>query len=869
VGRALELDRIVAALRGPLPVAFVLAGEAGVGKTRLAAEAANAAAGLGYRTAHVACTRAAAAIPFGPFAPLLPVSDVAPEDLTGLLRQAADAIAGGGDRERRLLLVVDDAHLLDDGSAALVHQLVHSGSCSLVAGVRTPGPSPEPITALWKDGLADRLDLAPLTETDLEALVIAMLGGPAAGATVRRLFEMSRGNALYLRELINGGLETGALADDNGMWTLRGAITAPDRLVELVGARLSGLAPETVAVIELLAVAEPLSLSMLEQMVPPQAIEEAEGFGFLEVRPDGRRMNARLTHPVYGEVLRQRLPRSRLRRLSATLAEDLSGTGARRREDLLRVARWQLDAGGRGDPELLGRAARLSRQMFDLQLAARLARAALESGGGVDTGLVLGEAEFRSGRHEEAERVLAGLVPLCATDMETAQVAHARAYNLGVLMADSAGAAAVLEEALSAVTDVGARLRLLASSASKRVFEADPEAALAAAEELLSSSDDLTVGRGTYVASIASALLGRGDDAVEIARRGLEANRRTPEGNHQLPEVQLVGAVLGHAAAGRLSDSEAEATTGYQACLEAGDQEGIATFSLLRGWARVAEGQLGAAARAFLEGAIINREIRDGGALRWCLGGLALAEGMAGNAEPARSAVAELDSLPPTWMAIFEADLIDRGRAWSKVASGELSGARHLLASAAARAAATRQWVAEAHLLHDIARLGDAASVANRLEALAELTGNNVMAVYARHARALAEGSGSKLEVVSLAYEAFGAALLAAEARSAAAAAFRAEGLARKAAACEKRAAELVASCGGVHTPGLVEGGPMARLTLREREVAMLAASGVPSKVIAARLFVSARTVDNHLQAVYTKLGVTSRDELAASLGTP
>ena len=61
----------------------------------------------------------------------------------------------------------------------------------------------------------------------------------------------------------------------------------------------------------------------------------------------------------------------------------------------------------------------------------------------------------------------------------------------------------------------------------------------------------------------------------------------------------------------------------------------------------------------------------------------------------------------------------------------------------------------------------------------------------------------------------------------------------------------------------------MARLTLREREVPMLAASGVPSKVIAARLFVSARTVDNHLQAVYTKLGVTSRDELAASLGTP
>ena len=440
------------------------------------------------------------------------------------------------------------------------------------------------------------------------------------------------------------------------------------------------------------------------------------------------------------------------------------------------MARWQLDAGGRGDPELLGRAARLSRQMFDLQLAARLARAALESGGGVDTGLVLGEAEFRSGRHEEAERVLAGLVPLCATDMETAQVAHARAYNLGVLMADSAGAAAVLEEALSAVTDVGARLRLLASSASKRVFEADPEAALAAAEELLSSSDDLTVGRGTYVASIASALLGRGDDAVEIAgevsRRTVEPRRAIiscPRSSSSAPCSVMPPPAVCPTARRRPRRVTRHAwrpairkVLPRSRCFEAG-----------RGWPRASSARQ--PGRSSREPSSTAR-FAYGGALRWCLGGLALAEGMAGNAEPG-------DLRWPNWTPCLrpgwpssKLDLIDRGRAWSKVASGELSGARHLLASAAARAAATRQWVAEAHLLHDIARLGDAASVANRLEALAELTGNNVMAVYARHARALAEGSGSKLEVVSLAYEAFGAALLAAEARSAAAAAFRAEG---------------------------------------------------------------------------------------------
>ena len=55
-------------------------------------------------------------------------------------------------------------------------------------------------------------------------------------------------------------------------------------------------------------------------------------------------------------------------------------------------------------------------------------------------------------------------------------------------------------------------------------------------------------------------------------------------------------------------------------------------------------------------------------------------------------------------------------------------------------------------------------------------------------------------------------------------------------------------------------------LTAREREVAGLAAAGVPSKEIAERLFLSVRTVNNHLQNAYTKLGVSSRAEVARVL---
>ena len=55
-------------------------------------------------------------------------------------------------------------------------------------------------------------------------------------------------------------------------------------------------------------------------------------------------------------------------------------------------------------------------------------------------------------------------------------------------------------------------------------------------------------------------------------------------------------------------------------------------------------------------------------------------------------------------------------------------------------------------------------------------------------------------------------------------------------------------------------------LTPRERDIATLAAQGVSSKDIADRLFLSVRTVNNHLQNVYSKLGVGSRKELASAL---
>jgi len=57
-----------------------------------------------------------------------------------------------------------------------------------------------------------------------------------------------------------------------------------------------------------------------------------------------------------------------------------------------------------------------------------------------------------------------------------------------------------------------------------------------------------------------------------------------------------------------------------------------------------------------------------------------------------------------------------------------------------------------------------------------------------------------------------------------------------------------------------------ADLTPREREIALLAAAGSSSRQIAGRLVISVRTVDNHLQSAYRKLGVSRREDLARVL---
>lgn len=176
----------------------------------------------------------------------------------------------------------------------------------------------------------------------------------------------------------------------------------------------------------------------------------------------------------------------------------------------------------------------------------------------------------------------------------------------------------------------------------------------------------------------------------------------------------------------------------------------------------------------------------------------------------------------------------------------------------------------ESTALHDLARLGWAEQSAARLEELTAVVEGDFAPARARHAAALAAQDPAGLEAASAAFERCGAMLLGAEAAADAAAAWRRSGDPRRATASERRAAEMAARCEGARTPSLATGSPArAALTRRELEIARLAATGLANREIAARLYLSHRTVENKLHAVYEKLGVAGRSELSKALERP
>jgi DNA-binding NarL/FixJ family response regulator len=830
---------------------IVVIGDAGVGKTTLARLVTKS---LPARVRWVAGTESARSIPMGVFAHL--AGSATSRDPVGVLAATREALLAEG----RLVLGVDDAHLLDQLSATLLHQLALDGSVRIVATVRTGESVPDAITSLWKDGYLQRLHLTAFTKGECVGLIERALGGRVEGLSSDLMWQASGGNALFVRHLVEGALEAGTLRQVRGVWQLRGRTAVTSELASLLDGRIDQLPDDVLHLLRLLTFCEPLDLDTLTGLVGSDAVEDAETRGLIRVVAEDQGVAIRFNHPLFGELIRRRLGIAAARRLRGELVRALRdqplGTPGRR----IRLAELTLDSDEAPDVELLVTAARDAIALTNITLGERLARAAVSRGGGLNASELLARSLLWQGKAAESEETLSVCDPETMNELELVRWGTARIANLQWSMGDAEGADGVLKLLRSQVTHHGLGLLVDGVASASLLFENQLGEAVDHAERVLADPDAsaAAVSWAVFGGALALALMGRGDEVAVVAERGRRIENKV---DGLLRYLTAYGEVWALVMAGEFDSADKRSA----------DLVRISSPGQYLAWgmANVLSGTIELARGSFLD-AIPRMEqtvaaLTSESAASWSFPArLLLAQSYCalGRVEPGAKMVAELRTRFGRYVAVFGPQL-RIAESWLAAAEGNLSSAIDLALDAARLARESGQRAIEMLALHDAVRYGDR-SCLSRLVEVANATGGRLATALAAHAAAVTDRNADAIYAAAQQLEQIGALLSAADAAAQAAVAYEAAGDRRQAGEAGGTANRLAAACGGLRTPAQELAGSPLPLTVREREIANLVAAGLSNRDIAERLTVSVRTVEGHLYRACTKLDCTDRDQLAA-----
>jgi len=868
IGRREELEFLSAAITEQ--GGAVVGGVAGVGKTRLAREVSSVL--TGWHVMWATATRAAADLPLGGVAGLGLADDgMSFRGRPGLLsRLTATLVEGAGGRDT-LVVVVDDAHLLDELSAAFVHHLATSRAVAVLLTIRTGEQPPSAVVSVYKDGQVPRLELEPLGQSEFRALASTALGGEIEPRTLHRLWSDTAGNVLFLRELVADALEAGTLIRLSGLWRWTPDGRVGPRLAELVADRMGRLEGNRRLLAELLAVGEPLGPDLVQGLIPEIDLGGEERRGTIVVEESGRRAAVRLGHPLFGEVVRARMPVLQRRRLQCLLADALEAVGGQRRGDVLRLATWRVESNSAVDAGLLMQAAQRARNVFDPALAVRLARASVELAPSFEAGLLLGASLSEWGRFGEAADVLDRLVGTEPDGTARQLLARERALATFHGAGGLADARRVLEEAEASVDDPVRRLLARGDLALLLVYAGRFAEALEIGGPLIVPGMDARV-RLRSVSAVGACLVfaGRAEQVLALCDELEPAAARLHE---ELPQAAgWLWAMRSNALAlaGWLKAACAVLAPPLEPAaapiLGDGDlayaRTKLGRVLLLRGQPRDALRQLAGAAA-------VLRTNDPNGCLVWCLSLASEAHALLGQREEAARIAAEATARRSTGFAVFDGDAA-RARAWAAAVAGERSRAMAEMVTAAGEQESRSQPACALFALQDALRLG-AEHVADRLEKLAAALDGPWPQAVGVYARGVRTSDAESLEASADAFAALGAGLVAAEAATQASWQWAASGSQTRASAARAKAARFSVSEPGSEVaffPPMAEPPGLAVLTRREREVATLAGQGLANTDIAQRLVISVRTVESHLYSAYGKLGVAGRAELAAVVGS-
>jgi DNA-binding SARP family transcriptional activator/ATP/maltotriose-dependent transcriptional regulator MalT len=403
VGREPELDTLRTAWRDARAGRrrlVLIAGEPGIGKTRLTSEFAREAHDAGT-VLYAGCQEEAllsyepfvealrhyarstgldSAAPLGPgaaeLARLIPelaparsaheAIDTDPETRRYLLFDAVSTLLSEASARTPLLLVLDDLHWANRATLHLLRHICRApreASLLIVGTYREAEIGPEhplfeQLADLRRDRLFERISLEGLDEADVTTLIAAHAGHRVPPGIAGAVHEQTEGNPFFVEEVLRHLIETGVLFEREGRWM--SALTAdeigvPEGVREVLGRRLGRLSVSCRHTLEegavlgrefSFAVVAAMTESGEEDLIA--ALEEAVEAQLAVEAGDPSRPAYEFTHALVRETLYSGLSLPRRQRMHARAAESIERVEGK--DHVAALALHQRLAGPAGDP---------------------------------------------------------------------------------------------------------------------------------------------------------------------------------------------------------------------------------------------------------------------------------------------------------------------------------------------------------------------------------------------------------------------------------------------------------------------------------------------------------------------------------------
>ena len=416
------------------------------------------------------------------------------------------------------------------------------------------------------------------------------------------------------------------------------------------------------------------------------------------------------------------------------------------------------------------------------------------------------------------------------------------------------------------LTDPACAGALLAHRASLATFSGNPSDGLQLLNLFPEVDDPMSFCQIAVTRSMTLTLAGRDVDGLAVAERALELHRSFSEPlllPH--PSIHEANAAFALFHGGHPDSALSRAMTAYGIATDDRMIVSLVWCQLVAGDACLTLGRGAEAAEHFAQALhdASREHFRGQVAMAWA--GIARARASLGDLAGAEEAMQICRAEPPGVKAF--APSIAVAEATVMAAFRNFGSACSELHRQADESAQGGNVIGEAWMLHELARLGMSTSVAPRLIELAGTCDNAMVRVRTEFCRAMAADDAGAVSSAGERFAELGCPIFAAEAMVSAADLFgrRAEG--RRANAATLRAAAMLSGCDFGPPTYVVRSTTVTPLTAREREIAYLAAEGATNREISERLFLSLRTVENHLSKVFFKLGISSRQELRSVVG--